>query len=119
MKRLEKIRDELAKKYCEDETYRYYSFNKGFDACKDILMPEIEKLTIALVQYASGDHINEYGGTNYTPNGECCPHYAMPETVSGEPANYLEGHGDYGFEDGSIAKLALASWKAFISEEEK
>lgn len=80
-------------------------YHNGARAMAEHLMPLVE----ALEFYRKQQHIHDYGGTNFTPNGECCPHYSEPETVSGEPMNYYEGHGDYGFEDGSFARKALES----------
>lgn len=72
------------------------------------LQAKLAEAQAALEFYANGEHVHEYGGSNYTEDGKECPNYAEPESVSGEPANYREGHGDYGYEDGSIARAALA-----------
>lgn len=76
---------------------------QGFQDCADLLLPLVE----ALEFYKSGEHFYEQGGRNYTEDGQDCSCYFEPENPSGEPLNYLEGHGDYGYEDGSIARQAL------------
>jgi hypothetical protein len=101
--------------------------NLGHAVPSDVQLPEVEKNVLAdfiardrdlwkskceiyekaLQFYSDGDHFVDHGGTNYTPDGSCCPHYAEAENPSGEPVNYLEGHGDYGLEDGSIARQAI------------
>lgn len=82
------------------------SYEKAQEKIKT-LEERVEKLRAALGFYGDKHHIHDHGGSNYTDNGECCQYYSEPDTVSGEPANYFEGHGDYGFEDGSIARVAL------------
>lgn len=69
------------------------------------------KLVAALNFYANGEHFIDHGGANFTPDGSCCPFYQDAENPSGEPVNYLEGHGDYGIEDGTIARKALAEFE--------
>lgn len=63
-------------------------------------LEECKRLKSALEFYAGGNHFEEC-------NDEECDKYADPETVSGEPENFVCGHGDYTVEDGSIAQAAL------------
>ena len=67
----------------------------------------IKELEECLRFYANGNHFEDMGGNNYTPDNSECPHYADADNVSGEPINWLEGHGDYRVEDGSFAKICL------------
>lgn len=67
----------------------------------DFLIAKLDEAHGALRFYAKGNHF-EFDG----PNTEC-EKESEPETVSGEPTNWLCGHGDFTFEDGFVAREAL------------
>lgn len=88
---------------CQNDGYnrRYREKRAGMSKTSvPKLMMAIRKLKNALQFYANGSHFEQ-------SDDELCPNYAEAETVSGEPHNFVCGHGDYTAEDGAIARVAL------------
>lgn len=64
-----------------------------------------EEMADALKFYADCSHFEQ---DNSEPPE--CEKQSEAETVSGEPQNYFCGHGDFTFEDGSIASTVIEKW---------
>lgn len=60
---------------------------------------------IEVIQFYAAEEHFEYAPAH--SEEEECPQESDPETVSGEPINFLCGHGDFTYEDGSIAREFL------------
>lgn len=90
MSKLNKLRDELANNTwtVDEQTFTL----KGFDACKDIFLPEAEKFVKLIEQIHEFERSFKAGGVS-------------------EIEVYRRGE-----EWNKQSKIVLASWKAFINE---